>query len=81
MSAALLEKIGEFQRRAELCERYAREATDELMRQQFLTTAENWRKLAAEAQRMASRMTTSNLAGGAPGAVQLSTADRGPDGS
>jgi hypothetical protein len=56
MSAALHEKISEFQRHAQLCEQYAREASDDLMRQQFLTTAEGWRKLAAEAERMASRM-------------------------
>jgi hypothetical protein len=65
MSAALLEKIGEFLRRAQLCEQYARETSDELMRQQFLTTAEGWRKLAAEAERMASRM--SGLSRGSAG--------------
>jgi hypothetical protein len=60
MSPALLQRIEEFKQRAERCEQYAREASDELMREQFVTTADNWRKLAAEAERMLGRMSGSD---------------------
>jgi hypothetical protein len=60
MSPALQQKIAEFRSRAELCEQYAREASDELLREQFLTTANSWRKLAAEAEQLLSRAPASN---------------------
>jgi hypothetical protein len=60
MSPALLQKITEFRSRAELCEQYAREASDELLREQFLTTANGWRRLAAEAEQILSRSSASN---------------------
>ena len=55
MASELHQRIEEFRRRAELCEQYAREASDNVIRDQFLTTANNWRKLVGEAETIINR--------------------------
>ena len=55
MASELHQRIEEFRRRAELCEQHARETSDTLIREQFLTTAENWRKLVGEAETIINR--------------------------
>lgn len=55
MSVSLQRRVQECLDRAQRCEDHARATNDELIREQFLATAQEWRKLANAADQFVKR--------------------------